>query len=314
MAAPGDRAKATPESRPSLLQLVETLPYLETNRLLISLYSRRYIANFYEVCWRLVLGSWRREGFELEVGAHPPFKRIKCADLEELRFLIGACYVAGAFLGADAAASEIEQMHDLARTVRAALRAKFVKSEVDALSTGGWPGVKEAVLFSLVRRLRPSSVVETGVAQGVSSTFILQAMNLNGYGELISIDLPNFNRAGLHYSGSRFCDRVYNKPELGVGWLIPDQLRSRWQLLVGESTKVLPKVQVQPTIFFHDSAHSYDVMTFEFGWALDHLPSGGVLVSDDIDWNDAFCDFAELHRGGIRVLSSKRTGLMVRTG
>lgn len=47
-----------------------------------------------------------------------------------------------------------------------------------------------------------------------------------------------------------------------------------------------------PLLFFHDSDHSYENMFFEFQWAWDHLEAE-VLISDDIDGNDAFFDFCK---------------------
>lgn len=50
--------------------------------------------------------------------------------------------------------------------------------------------------------------------------------------------------------------------------------------------------KLDPLLFFHDSDHSYENMFFEFQWAWDHL-GADVLISDDIDGNDAFFDFCE---------------------
>ena len=47
-----------------------------------------------------------------------------------------------------------------------------------------------------------------------------------------------------------------------------------------------------PLIFFHDSDHSYENMFFEFQWAWNNLQAE-VIISDDIDGNDAFFDFCE---------------------
>jgi hypothetical protein len=45
--------------------------------------------------------------------------------------------------------------------------------------------------WTVVRHLRPERVVETGVARGVTTAVLLQAMERNGYGALWSIDLPD---------------------------------------------------------------------------------------------------------------------------
>jgi predicted O-methyltransferase YrrM len=46
------------------------------------------------------------------------------------------------------------------------------------------------IFYILMRKIKPKIVVETGVSFGVTSSFILQAMENNGYGTLYSIDLP----------------------------------------------------------------------------------------------------------------------------
>src|SRR5262249_49777852 len=57
----------------------------------------------------------------------------------------------------------------------------------------GWndgdAGLARAV-WCLTRHLRPRHVVETGVLHGVTSRFILEALERNGIGYLWSIDLP----------------------------------------------------------------------------------------------------------------------------
>src|SRR5439155_326535 len=55
----------------------------------------------------------------------------------------------------------------------------------------GREGYEEGVrLYAIVRELRPRVAVETGVCNGVSTAFLLLALEANGFGELHSIDLP----------------------------------------------------------------------------------------------------------------------------
>ena len=65
---------------------------------------------------------------------------------------------------------------------------------------GGWddgdPALARAT-WSVVRRLRPSVVVETGVGRGVTTRVILQALTRNGHGHLWSIDVPPLLERGL---------------------------------------------------------------------------------------------------------------------
>jgi hypothetical protein len=62
------------------------------------------------------------------------------------------------------------------------------------------------------------------------------------------------------------------------------------------------EINDNPLVFFHDSDHSYENMLFEFNWAWDNLQAA-VIISDDIDGNDAFYNFCESHQiKGFRIL------------
>jgi len=123
--------------------------------------------------------------------------------------------------------------------------------------------------------LRPRIVVETGVAYGVTSAYILQALSEFGQGELHSIDLPPLAaNADSH-----------------VGYFVPQDFRGRWKLLRGSAKRLLPTVIREVgaiDMFVHDSLHSYSHMKWEFETALRSLRPGGVLIADDIEGNRAF--------------------------
>jgi hypothetical protein len=155
------------------------------------------------------------------------------------------------------------------------------------------PGVSATLgmtLYVLCRQLRPGNVVETGVSSGVSSSYILRALAKSQHGELHSIDVPQ-----EEYSAS-------NNDNSGpkTGWLIPDYLRDRWHLTPGTSSDklvpVLKKLQ-DIDIFMHDSEHTYRNMMWEYQTAWHYLKVGGVLVSHNIDTNNAFPNFCRSVKG-----------------
>lgn len=152
----------------------------------------------------------------------------------------------------------------------------------------GW----NAFLYMLVRLSKPDIFVETGVFDGQSSCFILEAMERNQSGNLVSIDLPATNQI----VGSTHCMLESSLPKgLQPGWLVPDRLRGRYDLRLGDAKELLPRVLDefrQIDIFFHDSLHTYEHMLFEFNTAWPHLRDGGFLISDDIHWNSSFHVFA----------------------
>lgn len=133
---------------------------------------------------------------------------------------------------------------------------------------------EEAIsLYLICRILKPEHVVETGVSAGRSSAFILAALEDNDKGELISID-----------------------PDPNSGYAIPKPLRSRWKFINGKSEEVLPSIldEIESVdLFLHDSLHMYDHMLFEYRTVWLYIKNGGILVSDDIDFNRAFSEFAK---------------------
>jgi len=201
----------------------------------------------------------------------------------EARFVLASIYAASAVRLEEGVTFATSHLLELNREVSAKLMGTYSESELRLGVTGGWPGLKEVILYTLIRKTRPDLVVETGVAQGVSTTFILDALERNGKGTLLSIDLPR--REG---DPMLRVDPTLVKGTLSPGWLVPARHRGRWELELGPAELLLPKIGGRPDLFCHDSLHTHQHMLFEFRWALENLSRGGVLVGDDIELNDAF--------------------------
>ena len=93
------------------------------------------------------------------------------------------------------------------------------------------------VYYAIVRRAQPRAVVETGVCNGVSTLAVLLALRENGSGSLHSIDYPfradesldEFQQETFEgYGGAAI------PSDKQPGWIIPDELRSRWNLTTGK--------------------------------------------------------------------------------
>jgi hypothetical protein len=131
----------------------------------------------------------------------------------------------------------------------------------------------------------------------VSTAFLLLALERNGEGELYSIDLPEV--AGEEYEQGTFWDGkggAVIPPGKEPGWMVPSDLRRRWQLVLGRSQEALPPLLERVggiDFFMHDSEHSYECMSFEFDTAWAALRPGGALVADDVTVNRAWDEFAE---------------------
>jgi methyltransferase family protein len=160
-----------------------------------------------------------------------------------------------------------------------------VSSRIQALGRGGPFRLIHNADFMLARfcylacrMLKPKIVLETGVAYGVTSAFILKALEINGDGLLHSIDLPP-----LGYNADGF-----------VGTLIPEASARRWRLHRGTSKRLLPALLRQLgkiDCFVHDSLHTYKNIRAEFRAVFPYLSRPAVVMADDVGDNAAFFDW-----------------------
>ena len=172
-------------------------------------------------------------------------------------------------------------------------------------------------LYVLCRTTKPAIFVETGVASGMSSSYILRAMNRNKSGKLYSIDVP-WHTVTHNWKAAPAEDLIPKPIEMLSGWLIPDNLRDRWDLTLGRTSDKLPELLKQlgaVDIFFHDSEHTYDNMVWEFQTVWPAIKPGGKLLAHNVDKNTAFADF-EQKTGGVsfRLAGKNNAGHLVTTG
>lgn len=145
-----------------------------------------------------------------------------------------------------------------------------------------WNSILESI-YIIVRLLKPNLVVETGVGViGMSSTYLLAALEDNNYGHLYSID-P---------------DKIYSLYGYHVGSGIPEDLRKRHTLVNDysqNSLEPLLKRIGQIDVFLHDGDHRFKTKLFEYETAYKYLKSGGVIMSDDT-WDSAFDLFVSKYK------------------
>ncbi|HEV8014456.1 MAG TPA: class I SAM-dependent methyltransferase [Stellaceae bacterium] len=163
----------------------------------------------------------------------------------------------------------------------------------------GWVDLDDALfLYWLVRRVKPRTIVQSGVCNGVSTAFMMLGLAKNGpEGRLRVIDLPPvFDPNDPRWTTA---GKVYREviPEGKTsGWMVPDIYRDRFEVLNGDARDLMPKVMDgldSLDFFYHDSDHTYNHMMFEFRQAKRKLREGGVIVGDDMSWNASLWDFAD---------------------
>jgi predicted O-methyltransferase YrrM len=132
------------------------------------------------------------------------------------------------------------------------------------------------LLYFLVRRLRPATVVETGVAVGFTSAAILAAMDANGVGTLWSSDLPYVR---------------YRHPEQLVGVLVPKDRRQRWQLLLDGDRSSLRRIAAEAgpiDLLHYDSDKSWRGRERALRTLGPSLAPEAVVLFDDVNDNRHF--------------------------
>ena len=119
-------------------------------------------------------------------------------------------------------------------------------------------------ICSLVMNFKPRTVIETGVAAGLSSTIVLSALTCStSTGRLVSVDITE-----------------------KCGELIPDHLKVSWdfRVLIGDKRRAFGKILdsvADCEVFIHDSDHSSAWQMFEVSSVLSKFPDLKLLIVDD---------------------------------
>ena len=163
-------------------------------------------------------------------------------------------------------------VEDIIRVIEDNVKNRMPKARyekiMDFSKNKEWIDILESI-YILLRIKKPEVVIETGIGEiGMSTTFMLQALNENRLGHLYSVD-P---------------DKFYHIYGYHVGTGIPDNLKVRHTVVVGNSQDkledLLKKVN-RVDVFLHDGDHRYKTKTFEYESALRHLNNDGFILSDD---------------------------------
>lgn len=142
------------------------------------------------------------------------------------------------------------------------------------------------LLYYFIRETKPEIIIETGVLHGLTTSWILQALNDNKCGKLISIDLPR--RDWDLYMGPRAFGpgAELEQEELGnqtPGWIIPKNLKNNWELFLGPSEIEMEKIcnDIEKVdLFIHDSDHSYKTMKFECDFIANKYQDANIVIDD----------------------------------
>jgi Methyltransferase domain len=215
--------------------------------------------------------QWYR--WRYEKGKYPELQADEAWD-EHLHGLLGAAWPCPQDRRIDAIIADIGELL-AARGLRSGRGSYAYYSDADtSLCRAVW---------CVALHTRAEVVIETGVAHGITSRIVLEALNQNDFGHLWSIDLP-------------FPFDHQLRTETGAA--VTDACRPRWSYLEGSSRQKLPPLVTEVgrvEMFIHDSLHTTRNTLFEMEQAASAMPERGVMLVDDIDSHEGFTTFARRH-------------------
>lgn len=131
------------------------------------------------------------------------------------------------------------------------------------------------LIYTIVRVTQPTTVLETGVANGASTFFLLHALERNGQGTLHSVDVSTDVGGLLAESEKR-------------DWKFHLLKRSRQRERFVEILDRLPPID----FFIHDSDHRYLWQRLELDLVRARMSHRGIIACDDANASFAFPDVA----------------------
>ena len=173
---------------------------------------------------------------------------------------------------------------------------KEAKKKLSKLSISLGGGGNYILLYFLVRKLKPNTVVETGVAAGWSSLSILRALRKNGNGKLYSSDFPYF--------------RLEN-PEQYIGYLAKNEVNKiNWFLDIRGDDVAIPEILKRIgndsiDLIHYDSDKSYSGRDKVLKTLHPKINPKTIVIFDDIQDNLHFKDLTEKTKEDYCILEFK---------
>lgn len=174
--------------------------------------------------------------------------------------------------------------HEQAENENKLAKDDLFRREIEQnLASGGRSGYVQICapfeLHSLARFKKPKHIVEVGVSAGVSSAYFLRAILLNGSGTLHSIDLPEFENGAPNKRSSWALPKGK-----APGWAIPAYLKKNWDLRLGKSGEMLPRLIKNidsVDMFLYDVPYEIDEAIGDFAIVNQKLKKGSIVLADN---------------------------------
>jgi len=171
--------------------------------------------------------------------------------------------------------------------------------------SGGGMQFNGETLYLLTRLLKPDTVLEIGVANGMSTAYLLGALEhegMDGSTDVYAIDRPLFESVVRERRGKAGLTGGLVPDKKEACWIAPRSLRSKYgyQYYVGDFTETLDDILTDiggVDLAIYDASKDCEEMRWAYQQCLQTLTPGGVLISDDVLVNDAFQTVVENNDG-----------------
>ena len=153
------------------------------------------------------------------------------------------------------------------------LDAKKIQEKNSNIELGNNYAVE--IIYFLMINFKPNIILETGVAAGLSSRCILEAIKKNSKGILYSSDFPYFR---------------LDNPEKYIGIMVPEELKKNWRLEILGDKKNIKKFKLEidyADIILYDSDIRYSGKINFFKAINNLIRPNSIIVVDDLH-NDSF--------------------------
>ncbi len=199
------------------------------------------------------------------LGSKSPNKDLEALSIASFAELIG---IKEADPESDSRATVVSMVHQMRAQMELESDGQKIKNVLGSDSS-----IARLIILELaIRSNRFGSFLETGTQHGLSAFVVSESAKRYS---------PEMKISSFDVSHEQYFVRSAGVTYSALSW--PARKNFKKETL---------NLRRDPLIFFHDSDHSYENMFFEFQWAWNNLQAE-VIISDDIDGNDAFFDFCE---------------------
>lgn len=127
--------------------------------------------------------------------------------------------------------------------------------------------------YAIVRAMRPSVVIETGVDKGLGACVLTAALMRN---------------TAEGYPGKYYGTDINPR----AGYLLQGPYRQYGEILYGDSIESLKKLDAPIDLFINDSDHSVDYEMREFETVAEKLSQHAMVIGDNAHFSDKLINFA----------------------